>query len=79
MKRTYTPITEANAKSFIGATVQFNWGAMHGTSEIYTVTAVKTTRWGTELIAMNAEGAEKTISGFTTMGIGAYVLEMAEA
>ena len=74
----HTHITQDNADSFIGAVVEFNWGAMHGTSEPYTVTSVKRSRWGIELIAHNEVGAEKAISSFTDVGIGAYLLQLAE-
>jgi hypothetical protein len=65
----YLPITEANASSFIGAEVEFHYGAMHG-SEKGWVVGQKTTQWGTELLAMTNGGALKSISGFSDIGIG---------
>lgn len=71
----YLQITADNAASFIGKTVEFNWGPMHGSSELYTVERVVSSRWGTEVVAINADGAEKLISGFTKLGIGAHLVE----
>lgn len=64
---------EVSAKH-IGATVEFNYGPMHG-SERGTVIDCVTDRWGTHLVAIVEGGARKTINRFTTVGIGAYLIE----
>lgn len=58
----------------IGATVEFNYGPMHG-SERGTIVDLIEDRWGARLVVMTEEGAEKTVSSFTTVGIGAYLIE----
>lgn len=69
-----TEVTRENAHSFkIGSRVEFNYGAMHG-SEQGEIVGWETTRWGTHLLARTDNGKEKTISSFTTVGIGAYLL-----
>ena len=70
----YVSITAENAANYpAGTKVRFNYGAMHG-SEEGVVTGVYTTQFGTQLTAVTEEGNEKTISGFTDIGIGVYLL-----
>ena len=75
---TRTRITPENAPSFIGAAVRFNYGCMHGSENAWVVGA-ETTRWGTHLICMTEKGQHHTVETFTDIGIGAYLLKMAEA
>lgn len=70
--KTYTQITEANAAEFVGREVYFDYGAMCG-GERGWVVGHETTRWGTHLIAMTGEGKQKTINGFSTVGIGCHL------
>ena len=74
---TYTAITIENAAEFpAGSIVEFNYGAMYG-SERGSITGFETTRFGTHLTAVTEDGESKTISGFTTVGIGVYLIEKA--
>lgn len=66
-------ITPETAAGFIGAQVRFNYGPMHG-SEVGWVVGHETGRWGTQLLAMTGEGKLRSISGFTDIGIGVYLL-----
>ena len=69
-----TQITRENAHTFkIGSRVEFNYGPMHG-SEQGEIVGWETTQWGTQLLARTDDGRDKTISNFTNMGVGAYLL-----
>ena len=41
------------------------------------MTGFEVTRFGTHLTAETENGERKTISGFTTIGIGVYLIEVA--
>lgn len=70
----YTQITRENAHTFkIGSAVEFNYGPMYG-SERGEIVGFETTQWGTQLIARTESGEQKGISGFTNVGIGAYLV-----
>lgn len=69
----YMQITKDNLLTFpVGAKVRFNYGAMHG-SELGLVVDYEADRWGCRLVAETESGERKTITGFTTIGIGAYL------
>ena len=71
---TYTKITEDNVTDYpTGTRVRFNYGAMCGEEE-GTITGHRTTQFGTELIAETDVGETKRISGFSTIGIGVYLI-----
>jgi hypothetical protein len=73
----YTNITAENATNFpAGSIVEFNYGPMHG-SERGTVTGFQSNRFGTTLTAITEAGEQKTISGFSTIGVGVYLIEVA--
>jgi hypothetical protein len=75
MTERYTQITEKNVHSFgIGTRVRFNYGPMCG-GEIGLVVDYEITRFGAQLIAETERGETKTISGFSTIGVGCYLLE----
>jgi hypothetical protein len=75
---TYTAITIENATDFpAGSVVEFNYGAMYG-SERGVVTGFETSRFGTQLTAVTDNGERKTISGFSNIGIGVYLIEKAQ-
>lgn len=72
---THTLITEENLHSFgIGTRVRFNYGPMCG-SEMGLVVDHEVTRFGARLIAETERGEVKTISGFSAVGIGVYLIE----
>ena len=72
--KTYTQITETNMISFaIGTKVRFNYGAMHGSDDAIVVD-YRVTQWGASLVAETEEGEVKHIEGFTTSGIGCYLI-----
>lgn len=75
---TKTHITIENAANYpAGTVVEFNYGAMYG-SERGVVTGFETNQFGTQLTAVTDEGERKTISGFTNIGIGVYLIEVAQ-
>ena len=74
----YLKITAETAKIFpVGTKVEFNYGAMYGTEQ-GEVTGYQTDRFGTVLTAKTEAGENKTISGFTDIGIGVYLIKRAE-
>jgi len=77
MTSTYTQITEENLYSFpIGSRVEFNYGAMYG-SEFGLVVDYRVTEFGADLIAETESGEIKYINGFSTVGVGVRLVELA--
>lgn len=73
----YTRITEQNASNFpVGTKVRFFYGPLHG-EENGVVTGIRTTKFGTELMARTETGDLKFISGISTVGVGVYLREAA--
>lgn len=63
--------------TLIGRTVEFNYGPMYG-SERGTVTDTISDQWGMRLIVITDNGATKYVNGFTTVGIGVYLIDNTE-
>lgn len=75
---TTTHITAENVTDYpAGTEVEFNYGPLHGT-ERGIVTGFETNRFGTHLIARTDNGAIKSISNFTDIGIGCYLITVAD-
>ena len=75
----YTQITKKNAAKFeIGTRVRFFYGPMHG-EDFGTITGIRenTIPYSGSTVALTAitdDGRHTSISGFTTVGIGAYLI-----
>ena len=71
----YTPITSDNLTTFpAGTKVRFEYGAMCGNEDGVIVDHV-TDRWGSHLIAVKSDGSRTSINGFSTVGIGVYLVD----
>ena len=72
---TYTQITAENLIDFpMGSKVRFNYGPMYGSADAMLVD-FQGSPWGVQLIAETETGERHFISGFSTVGIGCYLIE----
>lgn len=74
----YVKITEENVADYpAGTAVEFFWGAMYPKEEGI-VTGFEITKWGAHLVAKTNSGDIHTIAGFSSVGIGTYLVKVPE-